>query len=104
MTSEYSDDVEEEDIEEPWPFKDKTPETIDFVLTELELVEGRSVGSRVYDVEKMASMMFHSCARAPKLVSKTFFFFPEIEDITRITADKVKGVLGDLIIAHKEAG
>lgn len=36
-SSEYSDDVEEEDMKESWPFQDKTPETNDFFLVELEL-------------------------------------------------------------------
>lgn len=33
------------------------------------------------------------------MVSKTLFFFSEIENVTRIIADKVKGVLGEPIRA-----
>lgn len=52
VSSKYSNEVGEEDTEEPRPFQGKTPETNDLILTELELEER----IKVYYVVKILSV------------------------------------------------
>lgn len=48
MTPECSDVAKEEDMDELWPFQDRTLEKNDTVFIELELEGGRNIGSKIY--------------------------------------------------------
>lgn len=101
---EYSDEVEEEDVELENPFEDKIPQPNDFVLVQLELEEGKNAGTEVYYVGKvlscdMSEYTISFLRVSKKMGNKDTFFFPENEDITSVKEDKVKGVLGEPVVA-----
>ena len=96
-SSEYSEEVEEQD-NTPYPFADKEPEAGDFILIELELEEGRNVGTKVNYVGKVLAVEENGGFRVSFLrMSSSFdrdtFHFPIIEDISEVPQDRFKGVL-----------
>ena len=96
-SSEYSEEVEE-DLNSPYPFVDKEPEVGDFVLVELQLQEGRFVGTNVHYVGKILAVGEHgrfsvSFLRVSSVFLRDSFRFPIIEDISEVDRSCCKGVL-----------
>lgn len=98
-SSEYSGEEEERDVEMPHPFQDKVPAVDDFVLVELELEEGRNVGSKVHYVGKVLSLEddcqynISFLRMSSKQGLKDTFYFPVNEDESKVSGDKFFGVL-----------
>ena len=99
-SSEYSDEVEDNDDQAPSPFQDRQAAVGDFVLVELELEEGRNAGAKVHYVAKVLSVSEESeeisvsyLRMSGKYGVCDTFYFPIIEDTGDVGRDKVLGVL-----------
>ena len=98
-SSEYSDEVEEEDVTAPTPFQQKEPEEGDFILVELELEEGRNVGAKVHYVGKVLSVddsgeyNVSFLRMSGKFGLNDTFYFPIIQDEMEVKKEQILGVL-----------
>ena len=99
-SSEYSDEVEEvEDVSAPTPFQQKEIEEGDFILVELELEEGRNVGTKVHYVGKVLTSEDSGeynvsfLRMSGKFGVNDTFYFPIIPDEMGVKKEQILGVL-----------
>ncbi|MPC97425.1 hypothetical protein E2C01_092740 [Portunus trituberculatus] len=96
---EYSDEVDGEAEDHPYPFVQKEAEIGDFILVELELEEGRNAGEKMHYVGKILSIKDNSSYNVGSLQIKSKFgipdnfCFPLIEDTANVSKESCKGVL-----------
>ena len=86
---EYSDEVEDLDDLDHYPFGGNEPEVGDFVLVELEVEEGRHVGAKVHYVGKILTIEKDAGMTVSFLWKKSVYVngticFPIIEDVTKV--------------------
>lgn len=100
-SSEYTDEVEEREPEEPSPFLDRQAAVGDYVLVELALEEGRNAGQKIHYVAKALGVENDKLEVSYMRLSGKYgindtFYYPNIEDTGHVDREKVLGFFANL--------